>query len=455
MKMKKRIRGLELKTVKIKWFFGFFWGIALGFYLPVASLKADESVSLKYTYKLDQGSVSVLHDIKGKVYLPLRELAQFYGADLQFDSQTRRVSLQKGKNQIKMVLSQPVFLILDPESSFPMDPVEVVSGQLAIPPESAGDVFGSLLNVNVRFLADQQVFVVGGVREDELRQEIMAQAGQTKNSSAVPADNAAVGFTQVTPTAAPSLESTPTEEARVQEEEPPVGQIERIRRIVIDAGHGGNDAGAPGHDHRYFEKQATLDIAKRVASYLKEEQNGEKDFEVLMTRTGDYYITLKYRTDFANSHAADLFVSIHCNSNPRSGAHGTEIYRYGSKASNKLAAVAAARENQDQGYLGILDNLRTGFYKSRSRFLAEQVEQSIMEHLGQHFRNIQQAPFYVLAHADMPSILVETAFISNQEEENKLRDPYWRDKMAKAIAEGITAYKDRVEGMDENQEVRR
>jgi len=75
--------------------------------------------------------------------------------------------------------------------------------------------------------------------------------------------------------------------------------------------------------------------------------------------------------------------------------------------------------------------------------------------MGQHFRNIQKAPFYVLAHADMPSILVETAFISNQEEENKLRDPYWRDKMAKAIAEGIISYKNLVEGSFENQHASR
>src|SRR5580658_8755278 len=136
---------------------------AIGFCFPAAGLKADESVSLKYTYKLDQGSVPVLHDMKGKVFLPLREVAQFYGVDLQFDSQTRRVSLQKGKNLVKLVLSQPVFLVLDPESSFPLDPVEVVSGQLSIPPESAGDVFGTLLNVNVRFLPDQQALVAGGV----------------------------------------------------------------------------------------------------------------------------------------------------------------------------------------------------------------------------------------------------------------------------------------------------
>ncbi len=439
---------------KIKGFFTIFLGLAMGLSFPTASLKADESVSLKYTYKPDQGSAPVLHDIKGKAYLSLREVAQFYGVDLKIDSQTPRVSLKKCKNLVKMGLSQPLFLVIYPESSFPLDPVEVVSGQLSIPPESAGDVFGTLLNVNVRFLPDQQALIAGGVREDELRQEILAQAAPSTNPSAVPTAAAVEVAPAAIPTAAPAVEPTPTEETEAKEETPPAGQIEKIRRIVIDAGHGGNDAGAPGHDRRYHEKQATLDIAKRVAYYLREEPR-DQGVEVLMTRTGDYYITLKYRTDFANSRNADLFVSIHCNSNPRAEAHGTEIYRYGSSASNKLAAVEAARENEEQGILGLLDNLRTNVYKSRSSFLADMVEQSIREKMGQHFRNIQHAPFYVLAHADMPSILVETAFISNQEEENKLRDPYWRDKMAQAIADGIIAYKDRVEGIDENQQASR
>ena len=83
---------------------GVFLGMALGLYSPMTRLTADESVSLKYTYRLDQGLVTVLHDIKGKVYLPLREVAQFYGADLQFDSQTRRVSLQKGKKNLRFFL---------------------------------------------------------------------------------------------------------------------------------------------------------------------------------------------------------------------------------------------------------------------------------------------------------------------------------------------------------------
>ncbi len=85
------------------------------------------------------------------------------------------------------------------------------------------------------------------------------------------------------------------------------------------------DSGAKGYTRKYFEKQATLDIAKRVEALLAK----DGDLEVLMTRSTDKYISLKYRTDFANRHSADLFVSIHCNSNPGRLATGTEIYYYG------------------------------------------------------------------------------------------------------------------------------
>ena len=427
-------------------------------------LYADDSALLKYTYKPDQAKVGLLRDMKGKTYLPLMDLAQFYGVQVQFDSQTRRVSLLKGKNALKLVLSQPVFMATGPDDmSVPIEPVEVIAGQLGIPPASAEDVFATILDLQVNYLPDQQALVAGGVNLVEPRPESAAPTGPSNNSSAVPAANTAVGApSTAAPTAVPTLEEArePEEETsktpadKRNTEEPPPSQTIRARRIIIDAGHGGTDAGAPGYDRRYVEKEATLDIAKRVANYLK---GKDDDLEVLMTRDADYYITLKYRTDFANSHDADLFVSIHCNSNPREGAHGTEIYRYGSKASNRWAAMAAERENgwKRGNKLTMLEELKKEGYEKYNRKLAEIVEESIAERLGQHFRNIQQAPFYVLAHADMPSILVETAFISNNGEENKLRDPYWRDNMAKAIAEGILGYKKVVEGNGENQEARR
>lgn len=419
---------------------------------------------LRYTYKTEQLSLAYLKDAQGRDFLPLMDLAKFFGVQVDFDSQSRRVTLSKGKNKVKVVLSQPVYLVQEPESSYPIDPLEVISGQLGVPSKSAEDLMGTLLGIPVHFIPEQSLLIAGGVTGKEIQQEILAEKSQTTTPTPQPASSAAAESTPVgSPAAAPSLVQVPTEEMEPtplpKPEAPPLvqkaprsDQVEKVRRIIIDAGHGGYDGGAPGFDHRYKEKSATLDIAKRLADFLKEEPG----LEVLLTRKDDYFISLKYRTDFANAHNGDLFISIHCNSNPRKNAHGTEIYKYGLKASNPAAAEAAARENFGGNDIDFMKmDLGAARYKLRSRVLAEHVEAQIAEKLGQHFRNIQEARFYVLAHADMPAILVETAFISNKDEENKLRDPYWREKMARAIADGVLEYKDVVEGTVDDRQARR
>jgi len=103
----------------------------------------------------------------------------------------------------------------------------------------------------------------------------------------------------------------------------------------------------------------------------------------------------------------------------------------------------------------ILNDLYHRGYDRRSYNLAMDVDRRIRDRLKQPIRRIQHAPFYVLRQVDMPSILVETAFITNPKEEIKLRDPYWRDKIAKSIADGILAYRDQAESTSENQQARR
>lgn len=361
----------------------------LFFIFPVGA-NAGEDAVLKYTYRPDQNEVVLLKDIKGNVYLPLQDVAQFYGIQLNFDSQTRRVTLGKGKSQIKTVLSQPVFLTGDPISAFPMEPAEVVSGQLGIPPEAAVDILMAILNVLARWEPEQQALVVGGIPRDEIRDEILAQ-GKEKDtvavSTAVPETTAqekvsnAVQKAESTPSGGGENGEKAVESAapavvprKVEEEAPPSNQAFHVRRIIIDPGHGGRDIGASGFDRNYFEKQATLEIARRVAELLKKDPK----LEVLMTRTADYYVSLRGRTDFANRHKADLFVSIHCNSNRHSRATGTETYVYGLKASNNFAAGAARRENGRRDYTGsLLNDLHQRIYVRRSYDLADKVEEQI------------------------------------------------------------------------------
>jgi N-acetylmuramoyl-L-alanine amidase len=435
---------------------------------PIVALADGGLAALKYTYRPDQTSVQILKDKDGKIYLPLMDTAKFYGIDVTFDPQTRKVLLKKGSRTVKVILSQPLFLLMSPQASAPMDPLEVISGELALPVESSGDLLGAVLNINARYLADSQTVMVGGVSDSEIRQEILTQAQSSTPAPGTPlallaAPTATPALViEAAPTATPQAVIevpgalvTPTEVLDAEDldetpapipgkdELPPSKEVLKVRRIIIDAGHGGVDNGARGYDKRYTEKQATLDIAKKVAGIL----NKHDDLQVYLTRNADYYITLKYRTTFANEHNADLFVSIHCNANPNTEAFGTETYVYSSKASNQAAEVAAVHENGGDGTLDfILNDLHNRAYQARSFKLAELIDTNIRERLGQHIRRTQQAPFYVLARVNMPSVLVETAFITNQKEEEKLKDDEWRDKIAHAIADGILAYKDKVEG---------
>lgn len=426
----------------------------------VRASTAGESVTLKYTDRPGSAQVTLLRDMKGDAYLPLAEVARFYGVRVDFDPQTRRVTLTKDQTQVKFALSQPLFMILPPAVSYPMDPVEEVSGQMGVPPGSAEDLLNAVLNLGSRYLADQRELLVGDITDGELKQEILAASRVPATPTPPPAAAPALATPEASEedaTGGPDADSQEAESlpppGKSEEDEPTASQIYRVRRIVIDAGHGGVDSGARGYDRRYVEKQATLDIARRVAEIVKRQSPG---LDVLMTRKADYYITLKYRTEFANRHGADLFVSIHCNSNPRPQASGTEVYVYGAKASNRMAAVAAVRENGSTDYKDfILADLHQSAYKERSYAVAEKVSRHIQERLGQHIRPVQRANFYVLARADMPSILVETAFISNRKEEKKLEDGKWRESIAKAIADGILDYRNLVERSIENKEARR
>lgn len=447
MKMDKRFLNLFLSGSVV----GLFFLLA-----STRSLDANDSMTLKYTYRPDQTQVTSLKNSLGRAYMPLTDVAKFYGIDLQFDAQTRRVFLSKNKNQVQLVLSQPMFLVSNPTESFPTDPVEEIAGQLAVTPATAQDLLTAILGINTDYLSDQQALIVGGLRPEELRSEIAAQDQAPPISSPPP------------PATVPTSNAAQEVGARGEEEAAPLipflqprvdsKQGYHVRRIVIDAGHGGKDIGAKGYDNRYFEKQATLAIATRVVLLLQK----HPELEIYMTRNKDYFVTLKGRAAFANKNKADLFVSIHCNSTPRGReniATGTEIYVYSSKSSSHSADFAARLENtgeEKEGFYSIgFGDLYYKRYESRSITAAEKVWGFIHKRLGQHMRRVQRANFYVLARVDMPSILIETAFISNPREELKLEDPAWQDKMAQSIADGILAYRDVAEGSNGVEQARR
>ena len=219
---------------------------------------------------------------------------------------------------------------------------------------------------------------------------------------------------------------------------------EGIRLIVVDAGHGGKDPGAVG-PNRTREKDVTLKMAK----YLAEQLRKELKCEVRLTRSDDRYLKLRDRTSYANKVDADLFISLHANANKNRNAYGLETY-FLNLAKNNQAAEVAARENgttlEEVSHLeAILFDLMANAKINESSRLATEVQQALVSGLKPHYSDIKdlgvrQGPFHVLLGATMPSVLVETAFISNHREEKRLNSSDYQKRVASAIVRGVKSY---------------
>lgn len=220
------------------------------------------------------------------------------------------------------------------------------------------------------------------------------------------------------------------------------------RRVVLDAGHGGKDPGALG-PAGLREKDVVLDIAKRVRRLL-ERENG---YEVFMTRSSDKYLDLEERTVLANSKGADLFVSIHVNAHRNRSVQGLETYLL-NWTDDAEAMRVAARENkisfkrmkQSRSEVGlILASLQLQNKRDESLKLAHYVQGSMVSSLDRRYGSVinlgvKQALFYVLVGAEMPSVLVETSFITNRSEARRLSSSLYRQHVAEGIASGIKSY---------------
>lgn len=219
----------------------------------------------------------------------------------------------------------------------------------------------------------------------------------------------------------------------------------KVRRVVVDAGHGGKDTGAIG-PRGVREKDLTLSIAKKLAARLK-----QLGFEVILTRKSDVFVALDERTRIANEARADLFVSIHCNAARRRKLEGVETWTLNVSA-DRYAARLAAFENAEadrtvSDLRMILADLATKANASDARDLAQSVQSSLVRTLrGRVGRvrdhGVKQALFYVLLGTRMPSILVETGFISNPAEETRLKSARFQNGAAEAIARGVKEYVD-------------
>ncbi|MDM8545870.1 N-acetylmuramoyl-L-alanine amidase [Candidatus Venteria ishoeyi] len=275
------------------------------------------------------------------------------------------------------------------------------------------------------------------VKQTQIRQRPM----QTKRINSLPTPMAAMQPM----TTYPPLKAT---QKTTQKALLPSGKRKVL--VAIDAGHGGIDPGAVGK-RGVYEKTVVLAIARKLAKRI----NQEPGMQALMVRNGDYYLRLRERIDFARSHQADLFISIHADAYEKRKYHlkGASVYILSQNGASSEAAHWLAQKENASDLLGgvslndkedilasvLLDLSQTGTLESSG-----QLAQSVLTSLGGvgsiYHRKVQQAAFMVLRSPDMPSILVETAFLSNPAEEKKLASAAYQAKLAKSIFAGIRRY---------------
>src|SRR5216684_1679463 len=233
----------------------------------------------------------------------------------------------------------------------------------------------------------------------------------------------------------------------------------KIGRIVIDAGHGGHDTGTIGPTG-LMEKDLCLDVALRLGKIIEQRLPGA---DVVYTRSDDTFIPLEERTRIANEAKADLFISIHANSSRDHAARGIETYYLNLKGSAEAMEVAARENATAQGGVHDLQDLVLKIAQTEkideSKELAEDIQDSLARRIQKTSkpvknRGVRKAPFVVLIGADMPSILTEISFLSNPADEQMLKKPEQRQKVAEGLYQGVASYLESMNSVTMNQPVK-
>lgn len=234
----------------------------------------------------------------------------------------------------------------------------------------------------------------------------------------------------------------------VMQEEPVTSNTLRDVIIAIDAGHGGEDPGARGPSGT-FEKTVVLKIAKKLA----EKVNRQAGMKAVLIREGDYYLRLRNRIEKAREHRADLFVSIHADAFRDPRVHGSSVYVLSKRGASSEAAKWLAEQENASDLIGgvslddkddILASVLLDLSQTASLEASIDVADRVLgglKGLGKvHKKTVQSAGFAVLKSPDIPSILIETAYISNPKEERNLLDPKFQDRLAQSILNGLKGY---------------
>lgn len=312
--------------------------------------------------------------------------------------------------------------------------------RVAIDLESIGDFKVFTFSDPFRIIIDFR----GGKREELKSLQTVIEAAPTGRKALLPVVEAPDKSGSTDATLEPGIQQKPRLSEAKEKVRKRSLQPGAIRRIVVDAGHGGHDPGAVGKGGTQ-EKDVVLKIAQEVAERVQ----SELGIDVVMTRTTDHFIELQERTAIANKVGADLFISIHANAASNRNANGIETYYLNLAKTEKVAQLAALENGTSLEKVSILQavlfDLMANYKLNDSALLADAVQKAVYKRVSEQFSplknlGVKQGPFYVLVGATMPSILVETAFISNATEEGRLNRQEYIEAAAEGITDGVRSY---------------
>ena len=397
---------------------------------------------LPYTISKSTGAL-LLNVHKGQVQRDFVYANNGAVTDILYEMQGRdaafRINLQQTPKLVKsMKLKNPYRIVIDIEHSLPVDLTSV--SETSVPESEEYNVLPDYLKDNTHLLPEEY-------GESEIS-EIIApvEFGEdNKDLAKVPVvkfeEKSIVddSYTIVDDTAT-LAEISPAKTTAKKK------TSKRKRIIVIDAGHGGEDPGAVGPNGTK-EKDINLSIAYE----LKKNFDTDNDYEVILTRKDDTFIPLVERTNIANEQNADLFVSIHCNANFNRSVSGFEVYFLSEKATDSQSAATATLENSVLEFEGkptkkravlqeMLWSMMVNEHINDSSELCGFIASETPGRLKIPNRGVKQANLYVLRGSQMPSVLVESAFISNYSEESKLNSKKFQTSVSDSIYEGIKKY---------------
>jgi N-acetylmuramoyl-L-alanine amidase len=459
------------------------------------SLENNLADRIQVVYNEGQGQATIKScTLQGVDFLYLKELVGLFRLALEWDAITKKVTLTSGEDQVIFFTGSSEILINDKIGRLSR-PARFRNGAILLPVEFLSEILDEILEaeidwdprgrilkvsggkLNVRDLRHSSylqstrividllkplnytvkkdtpgqinVEIYGGqCNPDQLSMEINDGRVENIRSFQLPhATQIAIKLSEDFPYKDFILKDP----ARIVLDINPRTQAHyKISTIVIDPGHGGKDPGAVGKGGTK-EKDVVLAISKE----LKELINKRLGVRVVLTRTGDYFIPLRERTARANNERADLFVSIHANAALGKTQGGSETYFHSLALTANAKAVARFENSVIKLEKGktkpmsqaefILWDMAHNAFMHESNELAILVQEKLGKNLRLRNRGVKQAHFYVLSGANMPSILVEVAFISNSKEENMLKNSDFQKKVAEELYQAIARYKQNFE----------